>query len=67
MFLRRSAERHAFAVLLHQGHQAARRAGLQQERVLQQVSGAGALLGITSQHAAQEVLQHRRHLNTSSE
>ena len=66
MFLSCSAERHALAVLLHQGDEAARRAGLQQERVLQQLGGARPLLGITSQHAAKEVLQHRRHLNTSS-
>ncbi len=58
-----SAERHAFAVLLHQRHQAARGAGLQQEWVLEQLGGAGALPCVTSQHAAQEVLQHGRHLN----
>lgn len=62
--LRCSAERHAFAVLLHQRHQAAWWGSLQQERVLQQISGAGALLRVSSQHAAQEVLQHRGHLNT---
>lgn len=59
-----SAERHAFAVLLHQRHQAAWRPGLQQEQVLKQVGGTAALHRVTSQHAAQEVLQHRRHLST---
>lgn len=62
--LRSSAKRHAFAVLLHQWHQAAGRASLQQERVLQQADGTGSLFCVTSQHAVQEVLQHRGHLNT---
>lgn len=64
MRFRSSAERHAFAVLLHQWHQAAGRASLQQERVLQQVGCTVSLFCVTSQHAVQKVLQHRGHLNT---